>query len=66
MEINTEDYRKYKPDKDGKEAESCEDRGAGYDNKISKMFSGGGEENNLKKSDVVKVACGREFSKSMW
>ena len=66
MEINTEEYRKYKPDKDDKEAESCENRGARHDNKISKMFCGGGEENNLKKSDVVKVACGREFSKSTW
>ena len=65
MEINTEEYRKYKPDKDDKEAESCEDRGAGHDNKISKMFCGRGEENNLK-SDVVDVAYRREFSKSMW
>ena len=49
MEINTEEYRKYKPDKDDKEAESCEDRGTGHYNEISKMFCGGGEENNLKK-----------------
>ena len=66
MEINTEEYRKYKPDKDDKEAESCEDRGAGHDNKISKMFCGRGEENNLKKSNFVKVACRQEFSKSTW
>ena len=66
MRLAVEEYRKYKPDKDGKKAESCEDRDARHDNKISKMFCGRGEKNNLKKSDFVKVACRREFSQSTW
>ena len=61
MEINVEEYRKYKPDKDDKEAESCEDRGTGHDNKISKMFCGGGEENNLKKAMLSKLLADKSF-----
>ena len=61
LEINVEECRKYKPDKDDKEAESCEDRGAGHDNKISKMFCGRGEENNLKKAMLSKLLAEESF-----
>ena len=61
FEINADEYRKYKPDKDDKEAESCEDRDARHDNKKSKMFCGRGEENNLKKAMLSKLLADESF-----